>query len=79
MVFDWLPFAMVGAVFTALGFLKVYGWTKGIAGGGGKPVLCRLLGRCPSWSRRLNVIFIAVLFGVGIGNIATCLVVLLRR
>ncbi len=42
---DWLPLTAVGATFTTFGFLKVYGWKRGIVGGGGKPASCRLLGR----------------------------------
>ena len=63
---DWFPPAVVGGTFTTLGLLKVYGISKGIVGGGGKLVSCRLLGSCPSWGRRLNVIFTVVLLGIGV-------------
>jgi hypothetical protein len=45
---DWVPSAVVGVTFLSLGLIKVYGWRKGIVGGGGKPAACRLMGRCPS-------------------------------
>jgi hypothetical protein len=63
---DWFPPAVVGGTFTALGLLKLYGISKGIVGGGGKPFSCRLRGSCPSWSRRLNIIFAIVLLVIGV-------------
>jgi hypothetical protein len=63
---DWLTPAIIGVTFTTLGLLKVYGWKKGIIGGGGKPASCRLLGRCPSWSKQINITFIALFLGVGV-------------
>jgi hypothetical protein len=51
---DWFPLSMVGAAFTTLGLLKVYGFTRGIVGGAGKSTTCRLLGSCPTWSRQIN-------------------------
>ena len=71
---DWLPLATVGVTFTTLGLLKVYGFRKGIIGGGGKPASCRLLGRCPSWSRQINILVIALFLAIGIVN----LVILMR-
>ena len=71
---DWFPLATVGGTFTAVGLLKIYGFRKGIIGGGGRPVSCRLLGSCPNWSRRLNILFVAFFLGVGL----SCLVRLLR-
>lgn len=78
-VFNWLPNAFVGVVFTTLGLLKVYGWRKGIVGGGGKPASCRLLGRCPSWSKQFNFIFTTFLLGIGVVNLGVCLGILLGR
>ena len=72
---EWVPPAVVGGTFTALGLLKVYGMRKGIAGGGGKPVTCRLLGSCPSWGRRLNVAFTILLLAIGLGCLLFALMV----
>lgn len=66
---DWLPLATVGGAFTVLGFLKVYGFRKGIIGGGGRPMACRLLGRCPSWSKQVNVGITALFLAIGLGNL----------
>ncbi len=41
---DWLPSALVGATFTVLGCLKLWGLRQGIVGGAGKPVAQRLCG-----------------------------------
>ena len=41
---DWFPPAFVGATFTALGAIKVYGLRRGIVGGRDKPALQRLCG-----------------------------------
>ena len=76
---DWLPPAAVGVTFTTAGFLKVFGWKKGIIGGGGKPASCRLLGRCPSWSKQLNIAFITLFFAIGLGNLGFLLAVLLKQ
>jgi hypothetical protein len=76
---DWLPLAAVGVTFTTFGFLKVYGWKKGIVGGGGKPASCRLLGRCPSWSKQFNIAFIVLLFAIGLGNLGFLVAVLLKQ
>jgi hypothetical protein len=78
-VLDWLLPAIAGAVFTTLGLLKVYGWQKGIVGGGGKPTACRLLGRCPSWSNQLNIAVITVFLSIGAVSLGLSLVVLLKR
>ena len=75
---DWLPPATVGAVFTALGALKVYGWKKGIIGGGDKSASCRLLGRCPSLSKPVNITIIALFFTIGLGNFGMLLFALLK-
>jgi len=76
---SWLVPATIGAIFTTMGLLKVYGWKKGIVGGGGKPVSCRLLGRCPSWSKQLNIALIMVFLGVGIVNLGICFITLLKQ
>jgi hypothetical protein len=76
---DWFPPAVIGVIFTVLGCLKVYGWKKGIIGGGGKPAACRLYGRCPSWSRQFNIGFIILLFVIGLGNLGWLVGILLKR
>ncbi len=75
---DWLPLAAVGAVFTTVGLLKVYGFRKGLIGGGGKPMVCRLLGRCPTWSRPLHIVFTLFFLGVGLVSLARLLILLLK-
>jgi len=40
----WLPPALVGAMFTALGAFKLYGLWQGMVGGRGQPVVQRLCG-----------------------------------
>jgi hypothetical protein len=77
-LFDWFPPAVVGVTFLTLGLLKVYGFRKGIVGGGGKPVSCRLLGRCPSWSKQLNIVFIVVFLAIGVVNLGFLLTLLLK-
>jgi hypothetical protein len=62
-----------------LGLLKIYGWKKGIIGGGGKSASCRFLGRCPSWSKQFNLAVIALFLGIGAGNLGLCLAMLLGR
>jgi hypothetical protein len=56
-------------VFTVLGLCKVYGWSKGVIGGGGKPAVCRLQGRCPSWSKEFNLAFMFLVLALGIFNL----------
>jgi hypothetical protein len=75
---DWLPNALVGVTFTTLGLAKVYGWRKGIVGGGGKPASCRLMGRCPSWSKQVNIIVIALFLAIGIANLVAIAAALLK-
>jgi hypothetical protein len=41
---EWLPFFLVGTLFTFMGCLKVYGLARGIEGGADKPVGQRLCG-----------------------------------
>jgi hypothetical protein len=41
---DWFLLATVGLMFTILGSLKVWGLTRGIVGGAGKPFAQRLCG-----------------------------------
>lgn len=73
---ECLPPAAVGATFTTIGLLKVYGLRKGVIGGGGKPISCRLLGRCPSWSKQLHLVFVWFFLGVGVVNLALLLTLL---
>jgi hypothetical protein len=75
---DWLPLAAVGVTFTTVGLLKVYGFRKGIVGGGGRPASCRLLGSCPSWSRQLNVIMVVLFLGIGLSCLGVLLTLLLK-
>jgi hypothetical protein len=70
---DRLSYALVAVIFTTLGVLKVYGWKKGVIGGGGKPTSCRLLGRCPSWSKQVNIFIIILFLGIGIVNLGLLL------
>ena len=65
---DWLPAATVGASFTGLGFLKVYGLTSGIIGGGDKRAYERICGTCPSWSKWKNIAAICLFLAIGLGN-----------
>ena len=41
---DWLPPAVIGAMFTGLGVAKFYGLRRGIVGGRGAPLARRLCG-----------------------------------
>jgi hypothetical protein len=66
---EWLPNALVGITFTTLGLLKVYGWRRGILGGRGQPIACRLLGRCPSWSKPVNLGVIVLWLALGLINL----------
>ena len=75
---DWLPPLLAALTFTSLGLCKVYGWRKGVIGGGGKPVLCRLNGRCPTWSNEFNMAFLVLLLSVGLLNSGLFVLVLLR-
>jgi hypothetical protein len=75
---DWIPLAAVGGTFTTLALLKVYGFRKGIVGGGGRPVVCRLLGSCPSWSKQLNIIVTVFFLGIGVGCLGILLTLLLK-
>jgi hypothetical protein len=75
---DWIPLAMAGGIFTTLGIAKVYGFRKGIVGGGGKPIACRLQGLCPSWSKPFNIIAIVVLLVIGLGCLGGLLLLVLK-
>jgi len=66
----WVPCAIVGVTFTAFGLVKVYGFSRGIVGGGCKPMSQRVCGSCPSWSRTFNVSFVALMFVIGLSNLA---------
>jgi hypothetical protein len=67
---DWLPFLAVGLSFTVVGLLKVYGLSRGIVGGGGRPASTRICGSCPSWSRRTNVAMACLFLIIGWGYLA---------
>jgi hypothetical protein len=41
---DWFPQTIVGAAFTIVGSLKLWGLKRGIVGGAGKPAVQRLCG-----------------------------------
>jgi hypothetical protein len=66
---DWLPPACVGATFTTVGLLKVYGRIKNIQGGACKPTSQRICGSCPSWGRGLNIGMIVLFLAIGLGNL----------
>ena len=66
---DWMPNLLVGVTFLSLGLIKVVGWRRGIVGGGGKPLTCRLLGRCPTWSRPFNLAIIGLWLAIGLVNL----------
>jgi hypothetical protein len=75
---DWLPNTLVGITFTALGLIKVVGWQKGIVGGGGQPASCRLMGRCPSWSKPVNIGVIVLFLAIGLVNLGVVAAALVR-
>jgi hypothetical protein len=74
----WLPLGAVSVSFTTVGILKVYGFRKGTVGGAGRPASCRLLGSCPSLSRHLNIILVALFLGVGLACLGILLMPLLK-
>lgn len=41
---EWLPAFLVGATFTLVGCLKLYGFAKGVVGGAEKPFVTQLCG-----------------------------------
>jgi len=65
----WLPCAFVGVAFTSLASVKVYGFSRGIVGGGCKPLSQRVCGSCPSWSREVNIAMVALFFTIGLANL----------
>lgn len=75
---DWLPPLLAAMTFTSLGLCKVYGWIHGVIGGGGKPALCRLQGRCPSWSKSFNIVFMIMLLCIGALNFALLTSILVK-
>ena len=75
---EWLPPLSVGLMFTGLGLAKVYGFARGIQGGGCKPTRDRVCGSCPSWSRGINIGFLVLLLMIGLGNLTWFVIVLLR-
>jgi hypothetical protein len=68
-IFEWLPPLAASLTFLALGLCKVYGWRKGVVGGGGKPAVCRLQGRCSSWSKEFNFGFMVLMLCIGLLNL----------
>jgi hypothetical protein len=76
---DWFPPLAAGVTFSALGVCKIYGWRRGIVGGGGRPLRCRLGGRCPSWSKEFNMAFMVLLLALGVLNLGLFAVVMARR
>jgi hypothetical protein len=66
---DWFPLATVGATFSILGVLKLYGRSRGIVGGGDKPWQDRVVGSCPTWSRPVNLVVPYVFLGLGLLNL----------
>jgi hypothetical protein len=66
----WFPLACVGTTFTMLGLLKVYGLSRGIVGGPGRPAACRLLGACPTWSRPVNLGMTGLFLAIGLSCFA---------
>jgi hypothetical protein len=67
---DWFPPTIVGLTFTVLSGLKIYGRTRGIVGGGGKPASQRICGSCPSWTRGGNIAVVGLFLAIGLGNLA---------
>ncbi len=63
---DWFPLLTIGIAFTSIGLLKVYGFRRNIVGGGDKPYSCRLLGICPTWSRKMNFMVRALFLSIGL-------------
>ena len=75
---EWIPNALAGITFSLLGLLKVYGWRKGIMGGSGQPISCRLTGRCPSWSKPVNLGVIVLWLAIGLINLGYAASVLFK-
>jgi len=48
----------------------------GIVGGGGRPVSCRLMGRCPSWSTPVNSGVILLFLANGVRSLAYVVITL---
>lgn len=66
---DWLPTLVIGVFFTGFGLLKVYGFRRGIVGGGCKPLGTRLCGSCPTWSRSANIAVAMLFCVIGLANL----------
>ena len=66
----WLPCTLVGVAFTSFALAKIYGFSRGIVGGGCKPLSQRVCGSCPSWSRELNIAMVALFLVIGLGNLS---------
>lgn len=75
---EWLLPTGVGASSTKIGALKGYGLSNGTIGGGGKPLPCRLLARCPTWSKPLHLIHALLPLRVGIVKHAVLLALFLK-
>jgi hypothetical protein len=76
---DLIPNALVAVTFLSLGTVKIYGWRRGVIGGGGKPLACRLMGRCPSWSKPINIGVIVLFLTVGVLNLGFLTMALLKK
>ena len=66
---DWFPPTVVGAFFTILGLVKLYGLGKGIVGGRDKSRFEYCVGMCPSWGRGPRVAVPLIFLGLGLGNL----------
>jgi hypothetical protein len=72
---DWLPHALVGAMFTMAGLLKVYGLCGGVIGGRDKPWFQYAVGTCPTWvgrgwrGRALRYGLPFLFLGIGLWNL----------
>ena len=74
-----VPLLSVALPFTVLGVLKFYGRSRGMVGGREKPTAWRLMGSCPSWSRKLNILVTLMFCAIGVGNLSAALALLFAR
>jgi hypothetical protein len=74
-----VPLLSVGLPFTVLRVLKIYGLSKGVVGGRERPMACRLMGSCPSWSRGVNILVTLLFCAIGVGNLGAALALLFAR
>jgi hypothetical protein len=70
---NWFPPALVGITFTCFAAITLYGMSRGVVGGGGKPWQQRCLGSCPTWSRQKNVGLVVLFLVIGLANLAWAL------